>query len=350
MVKLIIASAFVFLFQIAGFSQTENNDDHKDLVEWMTLTEALEKQKTQPKKIFVDVYTDWCGWCKVMSKNTFSSEQISSYINQYFYPVRFDAETMDTIEFLGKEYVNKGTGRKPTHELAYILTNNRPSYPTIAYLDEKGKLIQAIPGYMDVKKIEPFLVYYNENVFRSAPFETFDADFKKAFNDSLPLGTGKIQWLTFEDAEKLAKAYPKPIMIDIFADFSYSSKIMEVTTYLDPAMADYINKNFYAVRFNPVRKDTIVFNGKAYGNQGIAHPFHDLALVLTQRNIGIPATIYLNDKLELLSNVPGYRSPKELEPILEYFGEGIYKTQKWDAFVKAFNEKKGKANKATVNE
>lgn len=339
MVKIIITSAFVFLFQFVGFSQTDNKDEHKDLVEWMTLTEALEKQKTQPKKIFVDVYTDWCGWCKVMSKNTFSNEQIASYINQYFYPVRFDAETMDTIEFRGELFMNKGTGRKPTHELAYYLTNNRPSYPTIAYLDEKGKLIQAIPGYMDVVKIEPFLVYYNENVFRSAPFETFNADFKKVFNDSLILGSGKIQWLSFEDAEKLSKVYPKPILIDVFADFSYSSKIMEATTFFDKEMADYINENFYAVRFNPVRKDTIAFGGKLYINQGIAHPFHDLALHLTQRNIGIPATIYLNDKLELLSNVPGYRSPKELEPILEYFGKGIYKTQKWETYYKALVEK-----------
>jgi len=139
MVKLLPLLGLIFLLSTEGFSQTKNKEEHKDLVEWMTLTEALKKQKEQPKKIFIDIYTEWCGWCKVMSKNTFSNKQIAAYINQYFYPVRFDAETTDTIEYLGKKYVNKGVGRKPTHELAYVLTNNRPSYPTITYLDAKGK-------------------------------------------------------------------------------------------------------------------------------------------------------------------------------------------------------------------
>jgi len=326
------------------FAQTNKSEEHKDLVEWMTLTEALEKQKTQPKKIFIDIYTDWCSWCKVMSKNTFSHQQIAGYINQYFYPVRFDAETTDTIEYLGKQYVNKGAGRRPTHELAYVLTNNRPSYPTITYLDEKGAMIQPLPGYMDVKKIEPYLVYFNENAYRSAPFDAFKLNFDKAFNDTIKKSNGKVQWVSFEDAQKMIKTSPKPLLIDINTNFSVTSKVMELTTFTDENVADYINDNFYAVSFNPTTKDTIKFGGMYYYNKGIGHPFHDLALLLTNRQIGIPATIYLNENLQLLSNVPGYRSPQELDPLLVFFGEGKYKTQQWDVFIKEFMENKIKEN------
>ncbi len=321
------------------FSQTQSSENHKDLVHWVSLTEALEKQKEHPKKIFVDIYTDWCGWCKVMSKNTFSNAQIAGYINQYFYPVRFNAETTDTISYLGKNYVNTNIGgRRPTHQLAYVLTANRPSYPTISYLDEKGKLIQALPGYMDVNKIEPFLVYFNENAFRSAPFETFKGSFEQTFRKPLPQNqkTKQIQWVSFEDAEKLAKSSPKPILIDIYANFSLTSKMMEATTFTHDSVIDYINTHFYAVRFNPLQKDTIVFNGKTFTNRGVGYGFHDLPLALTNRQLGIPATIYLNEKLELLSNVPGYRSGKELEPILQFFGKGIYKKQDWANFIKTF--------------
>ncbi|MBN2669901.1 MAG: DUF255 domain-containing protein [Bacteroidales bacterium] len=314
-------------------------EDHKDLVEWMTLTEALEKQKEVPKKIFIDIYTEWCGWCKVMSKNTFSHPQIASYINQYFYPVRFDAETTDTLEYLGKTYVNKNAGgRRATHELGYILTNNRPSYPTISYLDEKGQLIQALPGYMDVKKIEPYLVYFNENAFKSAPFETFKTNFENTFNDSIPNGDGLVQWVSFEDAQKLIKKEPKPVLIDLFTSWSVTSKVMEATTFTDTAIANYINKYFYAIHFDPTSKDSIVFNGQTYINQGISHPFHDLAIALTNRQIGIPATIYLNEKMELLSNVPGYRSGAEIISILVFFGEEKYKTQTWQQFITEYQQ------------
>lgn len=330
----------IIISTVSSSSQTVVEEEHKDLVEWMTLTEALEKQKTQPKKIFIDIYTDWCGWCKVMSKNTFSHQQIAGYINQYFYPVRFDAEGSDTINYLGKQYVNKGSGRRPTHELAYVLTNNRPSYPTITYLDEKGNLIQALPGYMDVKKIEPFLVYFNENAYRTAPFDTFKANFENAFNDSIPNGDGRVQWVSFEDAQKMTASSPKPILIDIHTQFSVTSKVMEATTFTDKKTADYINEHFYAVHFDPTTKDTISFGGMTYINQGIDHPFHDLFLLLTNRQIGIPATIYLNDKLQLLSNVPGYRAPDELESLLVFFGEGRYKTQQWQDFIKEFAAKK----------
>ena len=342
--RIIIIAAFLLFILPDLFSQISKSEEHKDLVEWMTLTEALEKQKTQPKKIFIDIYTDWCSWCKVMSKNTFSHQQIAGYINQYFYPVRFDAETTDTIEYLGKQYVNKGVGRRPTHELAFVLTNNRPSYPTITYLDEKGAMIQPLPGYMDVKKIEPYLVYFNENAYRSAPFDAFKLNFDKAFNDTIEKNKGKVQWVTFADAQKMIKTSPKPLLIDINASFSVTSKVMELTTFTDEKIADYINDNFYAVNFNPTTKDTIEFGGMVYYNKGVGHPFHDLALLLTNRQIGIPATVYLNENLQLLSNVPGYRSPDELESLLVFFGEAKYKTQQWDAFIKEFVENKNKAN------
>ncbi len=334
--RLAVLASILFLSN-SLLAQKQSADNHKDLVKWMTLTEALEKQKEYPKKIFVDVYTDWCGWCKVMSKNTFSDAQIAGYINQYFYPVRFNAETTDTIEYLGKSYVNKNIGgRRPTHELAFVLTKNRPSYPTISYLDERGQLIQALPGYIDVQKIQPFLIYFNENAFRSAPFESFKKNFDKTFINPEKPKQNYIQWVTFEDAQKMAKSSPKPILIDIYANFSYTSKVMEATTFTQDSLIDYVNKYFYAVKFDPTQKDTIVFNGKAFANRGGAYGFHDLAIHLTNRQIGIPAVIFLNDKLELLSNVPGYRSGRELEPILEYFGEGKYLTQKWEQYIQTF--------------
>ena len=61
-------------------------------VKWMSFEQAIEKSKTEKRKIFIDVYTDWCGWCKVMDKNTFSETQVAKILNEMFYPVKLDAE------------------------------------------------------------------------------------------------------------------------------------------------------------------------------------------------------------------------------------------------------------------
>lgn len=74
-------------------------DAEAGLVKWMTLSEAMEKVKTQPKPIIMDFYTDWCGWCKQMMRTTYANPDIAQYLNTNFYPVKFNAETRETIEY-----------------------------------------------------------------------------------------------------------------------------------------------------------------------------------------------------------------------------------------------------------
>ena len=73
-------------------------------VKWMTFEEAVEKSKTEKRKIFVDVYTDWCGWCKVMDKNTFNEAKIAKILNEEFYAVKLNAEQRADIVFNGNTF------------------------------------------------------------------------------------------------------------------------------------------------------------------------------------------------------------------------------------------------------
>ncbi len=68
-------------------------------VNWLSWDEALELSKTESKKLFVNVYTEWCGWCKRMDALTFDQPHIAKYLNENFYPIKFDAEQKDDIEF-----------------------------------------------------------------------------------------------------------------------------------------------------------------------------------------------------------------------------------------------------------
>ena len=77
-------------------------------VKWYTFEEAVALNKKEPRKIFIDVYTDWCGWCKKMDETTFSKPEIAKILNKDYYAVKFDAESLDTINFAGTRFVNEG--------------------------------------------------------------------------------------------------------------------------------------------------------------------------------------------------------------------------------------------------
>ncbi|MEM9649633.1 MAG: DUF255 domain-containing protein, partial [Bacteroidota bacterium] len=67
---------FLILFLFSGtISQAQN-------VEWLSWEEAVERSQkdAQPKKLFIDVYTDWCGWCKKMDKDTFQNPEVAAYM------------------------------------------------------------------------------------------------------------------------------------------------------------------------------------------------------------------------------------------------------------------------------
>ena len=146
-------------------------------VQWMSLEEALEKSKTEKRKIFIDVFTDWCGWCKRMDESTFVNPEVAQYLNDNYYAVKFNAEQQQDIIFNNKTYHFKKNGARGYHELAAELLNNRLSFPTVVFLDESMNLIQPIPGYLEAPKMETILNYFGTDSHRTTPWETYEKKF-----------------------------------------------------------------------------------------------------------------------------------------------------------------------------
>jgi thioredoxin-related protein len=146
-------------------------------VNWISLEEALERSKTEKRKIFVDVYTDWCGWCKHMDSTTFVNPKVANYLNEHYYAVKLDAEQQQDIIFKDKTYHFKKTGSRGYHELAALWLNNRLSYPTVVFLDEYQNLIQPVPGYQDATKMEAIINYFGSDSHRKTPWETYEKNF-----------------------------------------------------------------------------------------------------------------------------------------------------------------------------
>ncbi|TYA64899.1 thioredoxin family protein, partial [Seonamhaeicola marinus] len=92
-------------------------------------------QKKTPKKIMMDVYTNWCGPCKMLDRNTFQNQQVANYVNEHYYAVKFNAEGNDQITFDGKTFSNpnynpaNANRRNSPHELSRYFQIQ--AYPTI---------------------------------------------------------------------------------------------------------------------------------------------------------------------------------------------------------------------------
>lgn len=148
-------------------------------IKWYTFEEAVELNKEEPKKVFIDVYTDWCGWCKKMDQSTFKHPVIVAYMNEYFYPVKLDAERTDTVMFMGYTFVNPNPeGRRSSHQLAQALLRGKMSYPSYAFMNEKNEVITVVPGYQQAKEFEKILHYFAEDAFMNEEWVKYSEKFK----------------------------------------------------------------------------------------------------------------------------------------------------------------------------
>jgi len=145
-----------------------------EAIRWMSFTDAVKENEKQPKKIFIDVFTKWCGWCKRMDATTYENAGVISYMNQNFYAVRLDAETHDTILFRDKKFVFRPEYK--ANELALSLMNGQMSYPTLIYLDEGLNLLGPSPGYLTTEQLLPQLKYFAENIYKDKTWDIYQKE------------------------------------------------------------------------------------------------------------------------------------------------------------------------------
>lgn len=151
-------------------------------INWIEIDRAFDVNAKTPRKIFIDVYTDWCGWCKKMDENTFSNPVIASYLSTKFHAVKFNAEGTKDITYKGKVYKNKGQGQRNPHEFAIALLQGRLSYPSIVFMDEDNNLITYLAGYLTPEQLEPILAYIESDAYKTQKWEDFRAKFVSKLN------------------------------------------------------------------------------------------------------------------------------------------------------------------------
>lgn len=145
----LIASSVIFLLTAGSFTEKAAENAPKigneNELHWMNFNEGYSIAKKNKKIALIDTYTDWCGWCKKMDRDTYTNPEVISKINKHFIPIKFNPEIRDVKYNLeGKEY----TG----FELHSIISNRHQSgYPTTYFIITKKNRVMIEEGYQDPK-------------------------------------------------------------------------------------------------------------------------------------------------------------------------------------------------------
>jgi thioredoxin-related protein len=147
----------------------------KEKLKWLSLDELQTAYAKQPKPILIDVYTDWCGWCKVMDKETYSNEKVAAYINEHFYAVKFNAESKEPA-FFGKKKYGYNTAYN-ANDLAVYLLSGRMGYPTTVLLSSLDAQPAPLSGYLKPSELEASVKYFGEGAYKKQDFPAYRKGF-----------------------------------------------------------------------------------------------------------------------------------------------------------------------------
>lgn len=153
-------------------SKAKSQAAKAEAIEWLTIEEAVKRMEKEPRKIVIDVYTDWCSWCKKMDQSTFTDPQVAAYVNKNYYAVKLNAEGKDPIHVNNRTY-NYNPEYK-VHELAIAFLQGQMSYPTTVYLDEQLRILTPVPGYLDAPTFSKILRYFGDNNHTKMSFQDFE--------------------------------------------------------------------------------------------------------------------------------------------------------------------------------
>lgn len=149
-------------------------------IKWMSFNEALAAQKNLPKKILVQFYDESNAGSRKMDLGTFKNPVVVRYINQFYYPVKFNSGSRETVNIYGRSFRNTSKNITSTHELTQFMSVH--AYPTTVFLDENLEPITSLMGVFTAKEIEPYLSMIGTNTYKEIKtkksWETYRQEFK----------------------------------------------------------------------------------------------------------------------------------------------------------------------------
>jgi thioredoxin-related protein len=122
-------------------------------VEWLGWNKAMAEAASKDRPILVDVYTNWCGWCKRMDRDVYARADVRQYLSRHFVAVRLNAESLDEVRFEDRAYTLRGLAQR----------FHVSGYPTTIFLKSNGEHLASVPGYVPADRFKLLLRYIGED-------------------------------------------------------------------------------------------------------------------------------------------------------------------------------------------
>ncbi len=328
-IKLLIV---LIVLSITIFAQNNKNDS--SFVDWKSLEEVSVQFIEKQKPILIWLYANDIDSCKLMKENTFALQEVNNYMNLLFYNIKIDAKTDNEFTFFDGQKFNKNKDSLYNSITSYLLQNN-VNLPALVMFTKnaEGRIFY---GYKDRDHIFPILIYYAEMAYENNDYKTFEDYYFKAY----PVGQKQIMnrllisWKKMADIDSLQKEKPKKILIDIYNNYSVSATMMRTKTFNNPEVSSYLNEKYYSVTVELKSNEEFIIKGITYKNSGEAHGYHQFAIAVLQGKMKFPAFIILDENYNLIERKQRYYTPEEIEALLKFYGENIYKEKQFDEYLK----------------
>ena len=131
---------------------------------WKDWNGGLREAAASSKPVLVDVYTDWCGWCKRMDKDVYSQPEVKQYLSEHFVQVKLNAEYTTAARYEGKNYTSRTLAER----------FRVSGFPTTIFLRSDGSHMANVPGYVPAERFLLLLHYIGDgHMDRGVSYEDF---------------------------------------------------------------------------------------------------------------------------------------------------------------------------------
>ena len=130
---------------------------------WHSFNEAMAQARNAKKLVLLDVYTDWCGYCKKMDREVYADSAVGAFIGERYVASKMNPEKSGTITYKGESYTQR--------EFAQALGIN--GYPATVFFNTDGEIITVVPGYLPARDFGPLLRFIADGHYKTTSWEEF---------------------------------------------------------------------------------------------------------------------------------------------------------------------------------
>lgn len=152
-------------FIAAGWALSEDpgSNTATATVGWVSFDEGLQMAKDQKKKVLVDLYTDWCTWCKKMDAETYPHALVAKELKSNFISIKLNAESSDQVTFNGQTMTSA----------QFAQAVGVTGYPSTLFLDESLQPITVVPGYAPPEQFAKILSFFSGDHYKNTDFQSY---------------------------------------------------------------------------------------------------------------------------------------------------------------------------------